>query len=43
MILIQSYQELYYALKVLQILKDSEKPNDLKLHDLIKNQIDKLI
>lgn len=42
MILIQTYQELYYALKVLQILKESDKPLYEKLHELINTQIEKL-
>ena len=42
MILIQTYQELYYALKVLQLLKESDKPLYEKLHDQITDQIEKL-
>ncbi|MFX0013355.1 MAG: hypothetical protein ACFFB2_02185 [Promethearchaeota archaeon] len=43
MILIQTYQELYYALKVLQILKDSDVPLYEKLHESIASQIEKLV
>ncbi len=43
MILIQTYQELYYALKVLQILKESDESLYEKLHELIDNEINKLV
>jgi len=42
-ILIQTYQELYYALKVLQMLKESDQPLYEKLHKQIKGQIEKLV
>lgn len=42
MILIQTYQELYYALKVLQILKENEEHKFKQLHTQIIDQIIKL-
>lgn len=42
MILIQTYQELYYALKVLQLLQESDKPEFEKLQTQISDQIEKL-
>ena len=42
MILIQTYQELYYALKVLQLLKESNNLLYEKLHGQIIDQIEKL-
>lgn len=43
MILIQTYQELYYALKVLQLLKESDKLLYERLYEQITDQIEKLI
>ncbi|MFW9856015.1 MAG: hypothetical protein ACFFFG_13250 [Candidatus Thorarchaeota archaeon] len=42
MILIQTYQELFYALKVLQLLKEKEDPTFQKLVLQIENQVEKL-
>lgn len=42
MILIQTYQELFYALKVLQILKESDNTLYKRLYELIANQIERL-
>jgi len=42
MILIQTYQELYYALKVLQLLQESDKTEFEKLQTEISDQIKKL-
>lgn len=43
MILIQTYQELYYALKVLQLLKEVDKQLFERLHEQIIDQTGKLI
>ena len=43
MILIQSYQEFYYALKVLQLLKECDITLYEKLQELITAQINKLV
>ena len=42
-ILIQTYQELYYALKVLQMLTEIDQPLYEKLHEQIAGQIEKLV
>ncbi|MFX1506805.1 MAG: hypothetical protein ACFFDC_11945 [Promethearchaeota archaeon] len=43
MILIQTYQELYYALKVLRLLKEMDKPLYQRLHEQFTDQIEKLL
>ena len=43
MILIQTYQELFYALRVLQVLQETEDPLYEKLHETIRQQLEKLI
>lgn len=42
MILIQTYQELFYALKVLQLLKEKKDPTFEKLVLEIQDQVEKL-
>jgi hypothetical protein len=43
MIMIQTYQELYYALQILSILAESEDPLYKSLKALIDSQIEKLL
>ncbi|MFW9994966.1 MAG: hypothetical protein ACFFD4_23190 [Candidatus Odinarchaeota archaeon] len=41
MMFIQSFQELYYALKIFQELEGSDDPVHVQLRELIRNEIEK--